>query len=99
VIRSFANAGTEDVFNGRNTKAARGTCPRAVWSVACRTLDQLDSIEAVAELRVPPGNRLEALAGDRRGQHSIRINDQYRVCFRWTDSGPADVEIVDYHRR
>jgi toxin HigB-1 len=57
----------------------------------------LNAVPALGDLRFPPGNRLEALKGDRRGQHSIRINDQYRVCFRWTDKGPADVEIADYH--
>ncbi len=57
----------------------------------------LDAAGALSDLKVPPGNRLEALKGDREGQHSIRINNQYRVCFRWTDSGPTDVEIVDYH--
>src|SRR5262249_62205045 len=60
-------------------------------------LDQLDSVIALHELQIPPGNRLEALKGDRQGQQSIRINDQYRICFRWTDTGPAEVEIVDYH--
>jgi proteic killer suppression protein len=64
---------------------------------AARKLDQLDSARALNELRLPPGNRLEALHGDRTGQHSIRINDQYRICFLWTDEGPRDVEIVDYH--
>jgi proteic killer suppression protein len=65
--------------------------------VATRKLDLLDSVDSLDELRVPFGNRLEALAGDRKGQHSIRINDQYRICFVWTDNGPDDVEIVDYH--
>jgi proteic killer suppression protein len=97
VIQSFAGAGTEHVFNGRNTKAARKVCPKSLWPVAVRRLDQLDSVEALGELAVPPGNRLEALAGNRRGQHSIRISDQYRICFRWTGNGPEGVEIVDYH--
>jgi len=97
VIESFADSGTEDVFYGRNTKAARKTCPRRLWRVAGRKLDQLDSVEALAELRIPPGNRLEALSGGRKGQYSIRINDQYRICFRWSASGPQSVEIVDYH--
>lgn len=97
VIRSFRNAGTEDVFNGRATRAATKICPSTLWSVAGRKLDQLDSVTRLEELRIPPGNRLEKLAGNRRGQHSIRINDQYRVCFVWTQQGPADVEIVDYH--
>jgi proteic killer suppression protein len=97
MIRSFADQGTEDVFNGLNTKAARRTCPRELWAVAGRKFDQLDSVESLEELRIPPGNRLEALAGDRKGQHSIRINERYRICFRWSSEGPSDVEIVDYH--
>lgn len=60
-------------------------------------LDAVDSAGTLDDLMIPPGNRLEALKGDRRGQHSIRINDQYRICFSWTDAGPVDVEIVDYH--
>ena len=97
MIRSFADAGVEDVFNGRNSKAARKVCPRSLWPAAVRRLDQLDSVEVLEELSVPPGNRLEVLAGDRRGQHSIRINNQYRICFHWTETGPEAVEIVDYH--
>ena len=97
MIQSFKTAGTEDIFNGRRTKAARSTCPQSLWKIAARKLDQLDSVTTLQELQIPPGNRLEALKGDRQGQHSIRINDQYRLCFRWTDTGPADVEIVDYH--
>ncbi len=65
--------------------------------VATRKLDQLDSIERIEELRIPPGNRLERLTGDRKGQYSIRINERYRICFGWTAEGPSDVEIVDYH--
>jgi toxin HigB-1 len=97
MIQSFKNVGAEDIFNGRRTKAARSTCPQSLWKVVTRKLDQLDSVMALQELQVPPGNRLEALKGDRQGQHSMRINDQYRLCFRWTDTGPAEVEIVDYH--
>ena len=97
VIRSFRNQGTEDIFNGKNSKAARRLCPQNVWAIAARKLEQLDSAETLDDLRVPPGNRLEALARDRVGQHSIRINQQYRVCFVWTPSGPDEVEITDYH--
>lgn len=97
MIRSFKNAGTEDVFNGKNSKAARSICPFDIWKIASRKLDQLDSVYALAELRIPPNNRLEALSGDRKDQHSIRINDQYRICFIWTEKGPDQVEIVDYH--
>ncbi|MFL7870689.1 MAG: type II toxin-antitoxin system RelE/ParE family toxin [Anaerolineales bacterium] len=97
MIQSFKNAGTEDVFNGKNTPAARRTLPENVWKSAARKLDQLDSVTALQELRIPPGNRLEALSGERTGQYSIRINDQYRICFTWTEHGPDQVEIVDYH--
>ena len=97
MIKSFAGAGTEDIFNGRNTKDARKACPRDLWRVAARKLEQLDSVALLEELRIPPGNRLEALSRDRRGQFSIRINEQYRVCFVWTEDGPDAVEIVDYH--
>jgi len=97
MIQSFKNVGAEDVFNGKNTAAARRTCPEDVWRIAARKLDQLDSVTTLQELRIPPGNRLEASSGARTGQYSIRINDQYRVCFIWTDHGPDQVEIVDYH--
>lgn len=68
-----------------------------LWPVAVRRLDQLDNVVSLHSLGLPPGNRLEALKGDRKGQHSIRINQRYRVCFWWTDAGPTDVEVVDYH--
>jgi len=97
MLQSFKNAGTKDIFNGENTRAARKTCPESLWRVATRKLDQLDSVVSLDELRVPPGNQLEALSGNRAGQHSIRVNQQYRICFIWTDLGPADVELVDYH--
>jgi toxin HigB-1 len=97
MIVSFNDEGTEDVFNGKNTKAARKTCPESLWKVAARKLDQLDSVTALNELRIPPGNRLEALTGDRKGQYSLRINDQYRICFAWSALGPDKIEIVDYH--
>ena len=97
MIRTFRNAGTDDIFNGRSTKAARKVLPQNLWRVATRKLDQLDSVGLLDELSVPPGNRLEALKGDRIGQWSIRINDQYRVCFVWSAEGPTEVEIVDYH--
>ena len=91
-IKGFGDAATERFF-------ISGNCP-AQWrrfeSVAARKLDMLDATHALADLRSPPGNRLEALKGDRRGQHSIRINDQWRICFVWSD-GAEDVEIVDYH--
>ena len=97
MIQSFGDVGTEDVYNGRDSRKARKTCPVPLWSVASRKLDQLDSAEQVKDLRIPPGNRLETLSGKRRGQYSIRINEQYRICFTWSEGGPCDVEIVDYH--
>ena len=97
MITSFKNQATENIFNGENTKIARKLCPQTLWKVACRKLDQLDSIQEIDELRVPPGNRFETLSGDRNGTFSIRINEQYRVCFKWKKSNPCDVEITDYH--
>ena len=97
VIQSFRDAGTEDVFNRVDSKRARKTCPSLLWKVARRKLEWLDSAAMLNDLRVPPANQLEALQRDRLGQHSIRINDQYRVCFVWTAAGPDQVEIVDYH--
>jgi proteic killer suppression protein len=97
MIQSFKQNGTEDIFNGINSPVARRTCPENLWKIAARRLDQLDSISALQELRIPPGNQLEKLGGDRKGQYSIRINDQYRICFIWTKQGPDQVEIVDYH--
>ena len=97
MIKSFRNAGTEDVFYGRSTRAARRACPSSLWSVAARKLDQLDSADELRDLRHPPGSRLERLRGDRARQHSLRVNDQFRLCFAWTDTGPEGVEIIDYH--
>jgi toxin HigB-1 len=97
VIISFRGQGTEDVFYGRDTRVARDVCPPTLWKVARRKLDQLEAAKALLDLAAPPGNRLEALKGDRKGQHSIRINDQYRVCFVWTADGPEQVEVVNYH--
>jgi len=97
MIVSFKNQATEDIFNGKNTKNARKLCPQSLWRVSARKLDQLDSVVKLEELKVPPGNRLESLSGNRKDEHSIRINDQYRVCFKWSESDPFDVEITDYH--
>jgi toxin HigB-1 len=92
-IRTFADKATRDFFE-------LGKCP-AVWrpfaKIATRKLSMVEAAGVLADLGTLPGNRLEALKGNRRGQYSIRINDQYRVCFRWTDKGATDVEIVDYH--
>ena len=97
MIFSSNDAGKGYIFNGRDTRNARRACPQAIWSVARRKLDLLDSAATIGDLRVPAGNRLERLSGDRRRQHSIRVNDQYRICFVWTDAGPNEVEITDYH--
>ena len=86
MIQSFKHEAAEAVFNGKSTKAARKICPERLWKIAARKLEQLDSAAVLEDLRVPPGNRLEMLAGDRQGQYSIRINDQYRICFRWTEA-------------
>ena len=97
MIVSFADRATEDIFDGNSSKVARKACPQTLWRVARRKLDALNQADELVDLRVPPGNRLEALRGDREGQHSIRINNQYRICFIWTNEGPAQVEITDYH--
>ncbi|MGJ4882758.1 MULTISPECIES: type II toxin-antitoxin system RelE/ParE family toxin [unclassified Bradyrhizobium] len=93
MIRSFRDKITEAVFDGENPKGF----PSDLSKVARRKLRYLNAAADLRDLRSPPGNRLEALTGDRQGQHSIRINDQFRVCFVWTAEGPADVEVVDYH--
>ena len=97
MILSFANKATEDIFDGVNSSEARKLLPRELLRIAFRKLDQLNAADRLDDLKVPPGNRLELLKGDRRGQHSIRINDQYRICITWTPEGPESVEIVDYH--
>lgn len=92
MIRSFGDAETRKLFEtGRSRRF------NAFADIAMRKLAQLDAAHTLEFLRSPPGNRLEALKGDRKGQYSIRINDQFRVCFRWTQDGPERVEIVDYH--
>ena len=97
MIESFSDQATEDIFNGVNSKGARKSCPRKLWQIATRKLDHLDSVQSLEELKIPPGNRLEALSGNRKGQYSMRINEQYRICFVWGKHGPEDVEITDYH--
>lgn len=92
MILSFRDADTQALFEGRNVPRFAN-----MRATAERKLQMLDSAASLNALRSPPGNRLEALRADRAGQHSIRINDQWRVCFIWTDDGPANVEIVDYH--
>jgi proteic killer suppression protein len=92
VIKSFRCKDTEAMFGG--SRVARFA---NIQTIAMRKLAMLNQAARLDDLRIPPGNRLEALRRDRAGQHSIRVNDQFRVCFRWTDAGPEDVEIVDYH--
>ncbi len=96
MIVSFKNRGTEDIFDGVSSKAARKTLPPELHEGAAKTLDRLDSAVSLRSLSLP-GLRLEALRGDRKGQHSIRINDRYRICFRWRQQGAEAVEILDYH--
>ncbi|MCC8363553.1 type II toxin-antitoxin system RelE/ParE family toxin [Lysobacter sp. A6] len=91
-IQSFRCRATQSLYEGESA-AGFG----AIASVAMRKLAMLNAAAVLDDLRVPPGNRLEALRGNRAGQHSIRINDQFRICFAWTDAGPTSVEIVDYH--
>jgi proteic killer suppression protein len=93
VIRSFRDRDTERLFRRERSRAL----PPELQRVALRKLVQLDAAALLADLRVPPGNRLELLRGGRAGQHSIRINDQWRICFLWKENGAHDVEIVDYH--
>ncbi|MDH4080116.1 MAG: type II toxin-antitoxin system RelE/ParE family toxin [Nitrospira sp.] len=92
MIKSFKCAETEALANGSPVRRLA-----SIATVARRKLRQLEIASQLDDLRVPPGNRLEALKRDRAGQHSIRINDQFRLCFRWTGQGPEEVEIVDYH--
>jgi proteic killer suppression protein len=93
VINSFADRGTQRLFRRERVRRY----PSDLQRLMLRKLVALDAAEALDDLRVPPGNRLEKLKGDRAGQHSVRVNDQWRICFRWTDGGAQDVELVDYH--
>ena len=97
MIQSFANQGTADLFNSKNTKAARKLIPPALRKTAHRRLFALDYVESLQELRNVPTYGLHRLHRDRKGQWAIRIDDQYRVCFKWTPAGPAEVEVTDYH--
>lgn len=93
MIKSFADRDTERLFAREPVRRY----PVELRRVMLRKLVAVDAAEALDDLRIPPGNRLEELRGDRAGQHSIRVNDQWRICFRWQDANPYDVEIVDYH--
>lgn len=92
MIQSFKCKHTQALYEGGDPRPFR-----SFKSIAVRKLTQMDAAQTLEFLRSPPGNQLEALRGDRKGQHSIRINDQFRICFVWTKAGPSDVEIVDYH--
>jgi toxin HigB-1 len=96
VIRSFDDAATEDVFYGVDTKSAR-RLPRGIWPVIRRKLDLLRAARTLTDLRTPPGNRLESLRGDQAGRHSIRVNDQYRITFRFENGDAGEVRCEDYH--
>ncbi|MDR2985306.1 MAG: type II toxin-antitoxin system RelE/ParE family toxin [Nocardiopsaceae bacterium] len=93
MLRSFRDKDTEAVWQRRRSRKLDPRLQRAAW----RKLAMLDAAETLGDLLVPPGNRLAKLTGDRAGQYSIRINQQWRICFRWTDAGPEDLEITDYH--
>ena len=97
MIRSFAGTATKDLFHGVDSRAARATCPVELWPVLRRKMTQLNRVADLRELAIPPGNRLERLTGSRRGQHSIRIHQQYRFCFRWEAGHADEVEVTDYH--
>jgi proteic killer suppression protein len=96
MIINFADKGTEDLHNGYNTKAARHIS-QSIWKAAGIGLDAMEAAKRLQDLRFPPGNRLESLKGDLSGYHSIRINDQFRIIFRWVEGDIHDVEITDYH--
>ena len=100
MIQSFGDQGTKDIFIGRSSAKARKILPISLLKIACRKLDMMNVAHIINDLKAPPGNRLEALAGTLKGFYSIRINDQYRIVFKWSDSdlGPKDVQIMDYHR-
>lgn len=96
MIRSFADDTTRDIWRGVNSKAAR-RIPKTLWPVVRRKLDQIDSVTKLDDLRVPPGNQLHALERDRVGYHAIRVNDQYRIVFRFEEQDAHDVCCTDYH--
>jgi toxin HigB-1 len=93
----FSDGTTEALLLGVDSRRGRRACPQALWPGVRRKLDQLNRVKDLPELGVPPGNRLERFRGDREGQHSLRINEQYRICFRWEESDAYEVEVTDYH--
>lgn len=97
MIIDFCDKGTEDIYNGVNSKQSRKTLPVELRQIALRKFYFLDNAIRIEDLKMPPGNHLEALKGDRKEQYSVRINERFRICFVWTEKGPKQVEIVDYH--
>lgn len=96
MIRSFGDAATEDLYHGRPTSRVR-RLPQAIIPIALRKLDMVNAARELVDLRTPPGNRLEALKGDKEGFYSVRINDQWRIVFRWENGDATEVSVVDYH--
>lgn len=96
MIVNFADRATEDIYHGTDSKAAR-QIPNTVWRIAARKLDMVNAAHDLRDLKIPPANRLELLKGKLSGFHSIRINDQFRIIFRWDEGNARDVEITDYH--
>lgn len=96
MIHSFGDTATEDLYHGRQTTRVK-RLPQAIIPAALRKLDMIHAAHDLVDLRMPPGNRLEALKGDREGFYSIRINDQWRIIFRWQNDGASEVSIIDYH--
>jgi toxin HigB-1 len=97
MIRSFLDKGTADIYHGKTSGQARKTVPRNLMPVAIRKLEMLDAAFLLDDLKIPPRNRLESLSGNLKGYYSIRINNQYRIIFKWSQVGPENVKITDYH--
>ena len=98
MIRSFADEGTKDIFDGSNTLKARKKLNPSLWNTARKKLDMINAAKKLDDLKVPPGNRLEQLKGNYKGAYSIRINNQWRIIFYWDESGVENISILDYHR-
>ena len=96
MIKSFASKATEDIYHGVSSKSAK-SLPESIWGVAQRKLDMINAAHLLSDLRIPPGNRLERLKGNMSSYHALRINDQFRIVFRWVDGHAFEVTIVDYH--
>jgi proteic killer suppression protein len=96
MIQNFRDRATEDIYNGIDSKAARSISP-SIWKVVARKLDMMNAAHSLQDLKVPPGNRLELLKGNWKGWYSIRVNDQFRIVFRWIDGNAKDVSVMDYH--